>query len=162
VTPERDINEWARALTSLEPPPNAAELRRNTIGSRPVASVTLDPAADDDETAPDVVSAAAGAEGDDDETAPGVVSAAGAEGDDDETAPGVVSAAGAEGDDDETAPAVVPAASEADEGAVGDDGATRPVRAVRIIEPCWRVLPDTCAHAGALCSSKAVRCTPGQ
>jgi hypothetical protein len=41
VSPESDIDEWSRALTSLEPPPNAAELRRNTIGSRPVASVVL-------------------------------------------------------------------------------------------------------------------------
>jgi hypothetical protein len=47
VSPESDIAEWTRALTTLEPPPNAAELRRNTIGSRPVAPVILDPEADE-------------------------------------------------------------------------------------------------------------------
>ena len=41
VSPEGDVDEWMRAITSLEPPPNAAELRRNTIGDRPVVSADL-------------------------------------------------------------------------------------------------------------------------
>jgi hypothetical protein len=48
VSPESDVAEWVRALSSLEAPPNAGELRRNTIGERPVASVPLEPDADDD------------------------------------------------------------------------------------------------------------------
>ena len=38
VSPEGDVDEWMRAISLLEPPPNAAELRRNTIGERPVVS----------------------------------------------------------------------------------------------------------------------------
>jgi hypothetical protein len=49
VSPESDTDEWVRALSSLEPPPNAVELRRNTIGDRPVASVTLTADTDGDD-----------------------------------------------------------------------------------------------------------------
>ena len=43
VAPERDFDLWVRALTDLEPPANAADLRRNTIGERPrPAAPTVD------------------------------------------------------------------------------------------------------------------------
>ena len=43
VAPERDFDRWVRALTDFQPPSNAAELRRSTIGERPKpAAPTLD------------------------------------------------------------------------------------------------------------------------
>jgi hypothetical protein len=52
VSPESEFDEWVRALSSLEAPPNAADLRRSTIGDRPVVSVALDQDADDDVPTP--------------------------------------------------------------------------------------------------------------
>lgn len=55
VAPERDFDKWVSALTDLEPPVNAAELRRNTIGERPKpASPTLDDDQSDAEDTGDV------------------------------------------------------------------------------------------------------------
>lgn len=48
VSPESDLGDWWRALTSLKPPANSTELRRNTIGDRPVASVELDEGAQEE------------------------------------------------------------------------------------------------------------------
>jgi hypothetical protein len=46
VSPENGIGEWTTALTTLKPPPNAAELRRNIFGHRPLDSAVLNPKGD--------------------------------------------------------------------------------------------------------------------
>lgn len=40
LRPEHDFPTWAATLAGLQPPSNAAELRRSTIGDRPVEAVT--------------------------------------------------------------------------------------------------------------------------
>jgi hypothetical protein len=54
VVPESDSPlEWARVIRDLDPPPNAAEIRSNSIGNGSVASVTLDALDDAEEEAED-------------------------------------------------------------------------------------------------------------
>lgn len=40
LRPEHDFPTWAATFAGLQPPSNAAELRRSTIGDRPVEAVT--------------------------------------------------------------------------------------------------------------------------
>lgn len=42
VSPEAPLAEWSDMISKLEPPPNAADLRHQTIGDRPVEAVKLD------------------------------------------------------------------------------------------------------------------------
>lgn len=41
MCPEDEKEEWARVLSTLEPPPNSEQLRDSTYGDDPVESVTM-------------------------------------------------------------------------------------------------------------------------